>query len=83
MNVKSTTSGLTGHQTVGSDETNPDSVVMEVDKHLGTTEAQEMKGFTEEGWKRIGTEEDKERLEKRMTEATTFDPGKTTGGQYP
>ena len=84
MNVRSTTSGLTGHNTAGSPDTNLDSTNMEVDKYMGSMKpAHKPRSRMEEGWNRVGTEEDTERLQRRIMEAKAPDPGGTTGGQYP
>ena len=82
MNVRSTTSGLTGHQTLGSQELNPTSTIMEVDAHIGMT-THKPKSRTEEEWNRVGTEEDIARLEQKVREAAAPVPGGTAGGHYP
>ena len=84
MNVRSTTSGLTGHQTIGSQDTHPTSTLTEVDAHLGRLQpGHQISSRMEEGWNRVGTEEDTKRLARQVMEATTPDPGGNTGGQYP
>ena len=83
MNVKSTTSGLTGHQTVGSrDMMEPHH--MDVDAGIGSTPP--TNGVTEPpdgGWTQVGSEADKKKLQRQVSDAMAPNPGGNQGRQYP
>ena len=83
MNVKSTTSGLTGHQTMGSNNHMMDLPNRDVDVNIGITPSiSETSEPPDQGWTQVGTDADKDQLQ-RQVQAASPNPGDDKGQQDP
>ena len=84
MNVRSTTSGLTGHRTVGSQDPSMEPTNMDVDSTMGSTPAvAQHRDPPDKGWTQVGTDEDKDRLQRLMEKEGISNPGGNQGRRHP
>ena len=88
IHIRSTTSGLTDHQTINSDQKTDDGQTenmanQAVDRNIGTHPHQQGHYGDNEGFTRVGTMDDEERLRRRMKENNPPDPGGQKGQRRP
>ena len=88
INIRSTTSGLTDHQTVESSDKYADGLTentanQAIDHNIGRGTPPRPRQAQTDGFTRVGTTADEERLRRRMTEILPPDPGGKKGRPYP